>query len=397
MLKVHFLNVNQGDCTILEFHNPKDKKRYFGLMDSNTVPKRIPALIKLQALGAQELSFVSLTHPDADHYRGLATVMQHYRGKIGHFYSFPMGGIVQNRKRRQDLQRRLLELAEKQDSKSLTDRTLELAEIIAFAEDDFLPRDTWFDGIIGGSSDLYPPGFNGVDLKMIQPPPRVRNKYSDMLMEGTADLSNPPKNNEISLALLISYAGRRVMLGGDATEDNWAFHKRFYQTDGKNIKSEVVKLPHHGSGRDCTSAALSTFFEDRDAMAIISAGGRSHPHKSVLQWLKDNNIQPYCTNMSKHWDHNFVVEFKNTSGAAPEIARDGRQRAKETPSTYRPCRGDICITITDTGKIEVNSEFSPQCGCRAFPGNKGASLPSAPNISVAGSQSTPSRHGGEAA
>jgi metal-dependent hydrolase (beta-lactamase superfamily II) len=65
MLKVHVLNVEHGDSIIVEFNGS------FGLIDSNRCGQRIPALEKLQALGAERLRFVALTHPHHDHYRGI--------------------------------------------------------------------------------------------------------------------------------------------------------------------------------------------------------------------------------------------------------------------------------------------------------------------------------------
>jgi glyoxylase-like metal-dependent hydrolase (beta-lactamase superfamily II) len=51
------------------------------------------ALHKLRDLGATALSFVCLTHPHADHYRGFKDIIAAYNGKIGNFFLFPWGKL----------------------------------------------------------------------------------------------------------------------------------------------------------------------------------------------------------------------------------------------------------------------------------------------------------------
>ena len=96
MLSIYFLNVKHGDSIVIKYDGPDGP--VFGVIDSNTsVSKDPPALIKLKELNAQKLSFVALTHPDADHYTGLPLIIEAYKNKIEHFYSFPLNHHIQGR------------------------------------------------------------------------------------------------------------------------------------------------------------------------------------------------------------------------------------------------------------------------------------------------------------
>jgi beta-lactamase superfamily II metal-dependent hydrolase len=89
----------------------------------------------------------------------------------------------------------------------------------------------------------------------------------------------------------------------------------------------VIKLPHHGSKRDCTDDSVPLFFDDRNqCYGIISAN--SHPDGSVVDWLSSKGIRPLCTNFSKRWLNNStVVDFINTTGLDASLKK-GRAAAR---------------------------------------------------------------------
>lgn len=90
--------------------------------------------------------------------------------------------------------------------------------------------------------------------------------------------------NDLSLVLLVEYAGRRILLTGDLTE---------------NVEStllpigpvDVLQVAHHGSYTSSTKA----FLEDvRPRYALISCGKNNeygHPHNVVIARLEDVGAQ----------------------------------------------------------------------------------------------------------
>src|SRR6516164_4941234 len=114
MLNFYFLNVGHGSSVIVEVHD--GVKRVYGVIDSNRVGSREPrTLTKLRELGAQELSFLCLTHPHVDHFNGLFEVVLAFPNAIRHFYSCPFGDLCLNRNRLRKLASKLKKIANSSD------------------------------------------------------------------------------------------------------------------------------------------------------------------------------------------------------------------------------------------------------------------------------------------
>lgn len=75
-LKVHFLNVGQGDSTLIKTPNQK-----YVLVDGGPDKKVITELGKQIPVGKREIEAVVLTHPHADHVAGLNYVLERYQIK----------------------------------------------------------------------------------------------------------------------------------------------------------------------------------------------------------------------------------------------------------------------------------------------------------------------------
>jgi competence protein ComEC len=93
----------------------------------------------------------------------------------------------------------------------------------------------------------------------------------------TQDEGAPSRNND-SIVLLIQYGEKSFVLTGDIEKQGEAAVLK----DGLNLKSEVVKVAHHGSR---TSSIEPFVAATRPSLAIISVGRTSmfgHPHKDVV-------------------------------------------------------------------------------------------------------------------
>lgn len=101
------------------------------------------------------------------------------------------------------------------------------------------------------------------------------------------------KTNDYSIVLKITYGNTSFLFTGDAESlsEEEMIHK------GYNLKSDVLKIGHHGSNSSTTSPFLN---EVAPKIAIISCGrGNSygHPHKDTLIKLKNNKILLYRTDL----------------------------------------------------------------------------------------------------
>lgn len=363
MLTFYFLNVGHGDSIIIEYKSPSGF--VYGLIDSNN-PANLshpPALTKLQELGAKQLSFVVLTHPHMDHYNGLPAIIKFYKGKIGHFYCFPIGKYIPGRIK--NLCSIYQKLHNSTESQTLKRQVTELLTVFLYVKK-YIGPENWYEPN-GYLNKIIPEGFGDVSIEVILPPAKIKGPYFEMIKKGTTDIVNSSRLNDLSLALKFTYKEREIVLGGDGTYVNWLDHERYCKQGPINIKGSVVKLPHHGSKHDCQPRVLDYLFDagQKNKIAIISANGKSHPHKDVLNILSEKGISPYCTNLSRECGANIenltTYRYKELT---PKFNRLLRTIATHLEKKTQPCQGDIQVSINSSGELRIQPQFPILCPCR---------------------------------
>lgn len=358
MIRLHFLNVENGDCIILEYVG--EDVRSFGLIDCNRTPWRSsPALEKLIELGAEKLEFVCITHPDKDHYAGILDVLNHYDGRIGMFMTFPLSSLLTDKKRLKKYAAKVIELADIAEDEDIAARHLEFVEILFHAQNTFLP-DKWIE-ISGDYDRIGVGGFGSAEFYGISPPRKMRGAITAMAL-GQDPLSSI-SNNEVSVAIQIAYGGRKIVLGGDTTDENWRWHRNFRQRTSLTISAEVVKLPHHGSEKDNSDETLRDFFEGgHNSIAVISANGRGHPDFKTLDTLDGFPCHRLCTNLFNPNEQSLKRIYNNEA-----LSTRFRHylNVYSTPQSARaqPCKGDIIIEVREDGSINTYTEHNTLCPC----------------------------------
>jgi beta-lactamase superfamily II metal-dependent hydrolase len=367
MLRLHFLNVDHGDSIIIEHIG--DDGIHYALIDSNQQGRGAPpALRKLQELGAERLSFIMLTHPHRDHFRGLSQILRAYHGKIGDFFVFPLGEFIPSRIR--SLARQYLELCKRQDDEETTRAAEEFVDILLYLYKNMRGKLNQFSG---EKVTLLPSeGFNSVDLFTISPPNQAKGHYFKQIKENDPTIVEDTKHNDLSIAVLLQMAGVEVVLGGDVTASNWQYHRLRNRNSDDVLNASVVKIPHHGSRVDANPHVLKYLFADNGRrLGIISANGQSHPSEEVIETLEEKGIEPYCTNLIPKCGAN-VRQLINVGGIDPELGRFINYYQGGS-ARVQPCQGDITVTIGDNGAVSVRRQFELPCGFRGdfeklFPG-----------------------------
>jgi beta-lactamase superfamily II metal-dependent hydrolase len=359
MLAIHVLNVGHGDSAVVELRDNGNTS--YGVIDSNRHGGGPVPLRKLRELGANELSFVCLTHPHKDHYTGLFELLRAFEGRTHHFYSFPFGELINNPARLRTLAQKYRALRDGQDDPEVTRGINEFLQIIKFATERFTP-DNWIE-CAGEDLRIAPPGFANLIIKTILPPRKAKGDYFQRIASPEVAIAENPKDNDLSIALQIDYLGHKVILGGDGTLNNWINHRRWQERAHAPIQTRVVKLPHHGSHIDCDPVVLRNLFETTgERAAVISANGRSHPDEEVLDWLEADGVSPYCTNLVPQCGAK-VTRLLPLPGLDPLLAR-WLQEVSEAGAQVQPCQGDVRILIDDDGRISVTPQFAHPCGYR---------------------------------
>ena len=172
-LSLHVLNVGNGDSLVVEL--PKEENqttRSHIIVDCFKAEKTLDYLNKL---GVQDIKLVIATHPHEDHILGLKEVIEHYPNNIEQFWD---SGFRHN-----------------------IDAWYELIEYIKNRKNITFIRPT------SGMTLLIA----GVEITVIAPSIYMRNRYDTFGVN----------INNASIVLKLTYAGKTMILGGDAQWDSW--------------------------------------------------------------------------------------------------------------------------------------------------------------------------------
>lgn len=220
-LGLHVINGGYGESIVLELPGSR-----WGVVDCYASklgkPDLNPTLSFLRERSVQELEFLALTHPHADHYHGLKDILEHVRVKA--FWWF--GGVSSA-----DLARLVnglrVEAFEAKDrrrqySARYLDRTFrtmiqqrKAGTLTGTQMADFKP--------------LYPLPFGGaaedIRIHALAPHTDTVQRYQEELhkcFQAEQLQAKPPEmnQNQISAALLVEYGATRLILGGDVESES---------------------------------------------------------------------------------------------------------------------------------------------------------------------------------
>lgn len=235
LLEVHFLDVGQGDATLIVVPNESGGSDFI-LIDCGESFANSDLLYALNEYNVDEIDLFVITHPHSDHMANAATVLEEY----------DVEKILMN-----DLE--VTHSFYKSFKKALE---LENAEVI------------------------YP-------------------KLGEVLRYGELELTvlGPGKDmekddlNNMSIVLRADYNKRSFLLMGDAeTESEYDLMDRFMQ-----IKADVLKLGHHGS----STSSAEDFIDLVMPMYAVASCGRDneygHPHREVISYLDKLRITLFRT------------------------------------------------------------------------------------------------------
>lgn len=359
MLRIYILDVGHGDSIVLERRRP-DGASSFAVIDSNCKAGSQPrALSLLQSLEAKSLSFAAITHPHADHYMGMRAIFQYFSGNIENLYTFPI-------KQESDFLKKVVEaykeIATRTDDKPLQGKMAELAHILLLARN----AAKYWETPSGFHNAIAAPGFDDVKIFTILPPAKVKGSFFEDVLNGKLQ-PEAERLNDLSVAFLIEYGGHQIVLGGDGTYENWHYHGKRWPAAGISLSPIAVKLPHHGSKRDSGPSVQNLIFGEGDkqqteAVACISANGKSHPSAEVLDELVRRGIRPYCTNLAKRCGSNIqsLVSDPNTDPALLRFIN----ATVDDESHVQPCQGDIVLEFEPGKAMTVSTQHKLLCGFR---------------------------------
>lgn len=299
-LKVHFLNIGQGDAIYIQSPN-----RNSMLIDSGPQNEKVISEIqKFKNIFDRKISALLITHADADHIGSMKKVMEDFEYQV-----FAHGGLRASTNLFKDLMSEVNSTNNADKNKSIVltagmNIILDAEKNIKF---EVLFPDFEF------QIDAYKDCREKVLVKEIAA--KTQSKISKSNKKAsTASIKSVPKNkkdaclkfintetNLNSIVGRLSYGSTSFMLTGDAPTEVERFIISKYKNQNHenpksqnggsginttDIQSDVLKLGHHGSKTSTSPEFLEAV---RPSYAIVSAGKDNrygHPHKKVLDTIE---------------------------------------------------------------------------------------------------------------
>ena len=245
-LRVHFLDVGQGDCTVVEF--PSGDAVVIDAGDGSFT-NRNHTVRFLKALAPSKLTMI-LTHADADHYGGFQALIEAFGADA--FY-LPAYG----------------------------EETPEYAALLQAVEKSGAKTDTMtrYDVVADGS---------GAYLACVSP-----------------RSTDEEEGNEASSVLYLRYEGVGVLLAGDISAaverglvKESALAEGIFDSGGYRVRLEetdILKLSHHGSASSNTEEWLALLSPEKAVVSCGKGNSYGHPAPETLSRAEAAGAELYRT------------------------------------------------------------------------------------------------------
>lgn len=230
-LKVHYINVGQGDSTFIELPNEQNV-----LIDGATRSNGQTVLDYLDDLKVERIDYLIATHPHEDHIGGLVNVVK----------EFDIGKIYMPDKAHTTIVFEDLLLAIQEKGYSITKAK---AGDIIFEED-------------------------GLSMNILAP----------------SEVSGSNLNN-YSVANRLIFGNTAFVFTGDAEQKS---EKNMVES-GYELEADVLKVGHHGGDTSSISSFLSAVNPDYGVISAGEDNQYGHPHANVMNRLADHGIKTFRT------------------------------------------------------------------------------------------------------
>jgi beta-lactamase superfamily II metal-dependent hydrolase len=396
--KIEFFDVGQGDSTLVHLNENQriliDSNIKRSLLASEPPALRALKVLEIQKGVAPDVDLLCLTHPDADHYRGLAEIVSWIFSKERSIKRY-VTSVSPNTKHIRNRVENLRHQLRTDPHREMSDRRREWAELTqshsnyvkvhrALARVITETDERGLFQIASGFKEIF--GFAPARVFIVGPVSSTVNQYVEGLTDdlirswirNTEHFDANESANAVSCVLWIVFPeiGVSILLTGDTTSIAWQAALDSYERNDKDsvgleLVSNIIKVPHHGS-RSGSSESIWQRVLKAGGAAVVSAGGHKgygHPHLETINHIRaahpDNVL--YCTNACG----GCVVKPANiTQGSFEDLSFVDAQSASGSPSlrgqtnnSGEAFHGTCTFTIFSDGTITCEPENVPRMSC----------------------------------
>jgi competence protein ComEC len=233
-LKVTYLDIGQGDASFIEFPNGEQM-----LVDCAIDGRILEALGRVIPYYDHDIDYMVITHPDLDHYGGCTEVLKR----------FDVKSIVYN-----GIEKRGDQLWEAFWS-AIQEENANYIEIVK--------EDVW--------------NIASTTMHILYPDHSLKQN------KNIPNSSVEANTNNTSIVFSLNYLDKNLLFMGDAEEE---LEKYLFDTYDEQLKTDVLKLGHHGSDSSSSEDFLA-ITNSHDAVASCGLSNKfGHPSRRILKRLE---------------------------------------------------------------------------------------------------------------
>jgi beta-lactamase superfamily II metal-dependent hydrolase len=226
VLKVHFMDVGQGDAVFIELPDGRNM-----LVDAGTRDSKSTVMDYLRGRGVKKIDFMVGTHPHEDHIGSLDDVIK----------SFEIGQVIMP---------------------EVTTNTRVFYNLLQTIKDRGLAIKKARAGV-----SIFEEG----DLSATLLAPQ-KNEYESL--------------NNFSAVILLKYQDIAFLLTGDAEAES----EKEILSAGHNVQAQILKISHHGSNSSTTLKFLQAVNPVYAVISVGAGNDYNHPHPVILDRLAKSGI-----------------------------------------------------------------------------------------------------------
>lgn len=240
-ISIKMLDVGQGDAILIQ------TREQTVLIDTSDVDERDKLRAQLAKAGVKKIDKVILTHPHADHIGGMEVLLDG---------SYEIGSIYDNGM--PSTSKLYLSYMKKAKARGIPHHALKAGDVLDF----------------GG----------GAQFKVLSP-------EESLVQKGQQKGYKHDPNNE-SVVGRLTFGQFAMLFTGDAEKEAEASIAARY---GSELKSQVLKAPHHGSKTSSSAAYLRLVQPETCVISCGAGNDYGHPHKETLKKYAAIHAKTYET------------------------------------------------------------------------------------------------------